>query len=80
MIILHLNDIAEKKSILEAQDSVITEFKSHHYPERCSSLQEQLINMSRHAQSVEHRVEAMEKERKVLRMAIANEIEFLRSA
>ena len=56
------------------------QFTSKKYPERCASLQEQLLSMTRHAQSVEHKVDGLEKERRALRMALVNEIEYLRTA
>ena len=79
-IAANLAEIAEKNKEIAAREEEIFQFKSQKYPERCTSLQEQLLSMSRNAQFLEKRTEGMEKERHALRMALLNEIEYLRSA
>ena len=73
-------EISAKDEEIQAQKQEIFEFHAQKYPERCVSLQEQLLAMTRHAQTFEQRIDGMEKERRSLRLALLNEIEYLRSA
>ena len=59
---------------------MIAEFNAQQYPQKCESLNAQINTMARHTQQIEGRIEAMEKERRALRMALRNEIEYLRTA
>jgi chromosome segregation ATPase len=73
-------EIALKDAEIQSKAQEIFDFQAQKYPERCTSLQEQLLTMTRHAQTYEQRIDGMEKERRSLRLALLNEIEYLRSA
>ena len=73
-------ELSDNRDVLLSREQEIAEFNSHKYPERCASLQEQLHTLSSHAQLIERKVDGLEKERRALRMALLNEIDYLRTA
>ena len=73
-------EVTRQQTEIEGQAQKINEFNAKQYPQKCASLTTQIDALKRHTQQIEGRVEMMEKERRALRMALRNEIEYLRTA
>ena len=65
---------------LENKTKELSALQALNYPAQCATLKHQLDTLTHHTQTIEQRVETMEKERCALRMALRNQIEYLRTA